>query len=213
MRLSRHTGVIRFGPFEVDIEQSVLRKHGVRVKLQAQPFQVLVALLEQPGAAVTRDELRKRLWSDNTFVDFEHGLNAAVTRLRQALGDSAEQPRYIETLAKRGYRFTAKLEEQSGEIEEFTAAVSASPPKRKEWVWLAAAGVLAATGAWAFFLISNHTTPPAAAHALPLTTFRGREMHPQSHPKEIAWHLAGTARSRTTSISTSCRFLPAAYCG
>ena len=90
----RNTGVARFGPFEVDLEEGSIRKHGVRLKLQAQPFQILTALLENPGKAVTRDELRQRLWPDDTFVDFEHGLNAAVTRLRQALGDSAERPRY-----------------------------------------------------------------------------------------------------------------------
>jgi DNA-binding winged helix-turn-helix (wHTH) protein len=75
--------IVRFGPFEADLQEGVLRKHGVKVRLQAQPFQVLAALLEQPGQIVTRDELRRRLWPKNTFVDFEHGLNAALARLRQ----------------------------------------------------------------------------------------------------------------------------------
>src|SRR6188768_264810 len=87
----------------------MLRKYGVRVKLQTQPFEILAALLEKPGTTVTRDELRRRLWPEDTFVDFEHGLNSAVARLRQALGDSPEQPRYIETRAKLGYRFAAKV--------------------------------------------------------------------------------------------------------
>src|SRR4051812_23234405 len=93
---------VRFGPFEVDLKGGVLRKHGIRIKLQFQPLQVLVALLDQPGLVVTREELREQLWRNDTVVDFEHGLNAAVTRLRQALGDSADHPKYIETLAKRG---------------------------------------------------------------------------------------------------------------
>jgi TolB-like protein/DNA-binding winged helix-turn-helix (wHTH) protein/Flp pilus assembly protein TadD len=103
------SGFVRFGPFEVDLNERVLRKHGVRIKVQAQPFEVLVALLRNPGTSVTRDELRRRIWPEDTFVDFEHGLNAAVTRLRQALADSAERPRYIETLPKRGYRFIAPV--------------------------------------------------------------------------------------------------------
>jgi cholera toxin transcriptional activator len=128
---SRNTGgIIRFGPFEADLQQGVLRKRGVRVRLQAQPFQVLAALLEQPGTVVTREELRRRLWPENTFVDFEHGLNAAVTRLRQALSDSAEQPRYIEPLAKRGYRFSANTEEQTAGIEEEIPSCPVEAPKR-----------------------------------------------------------------------------------
>ena len=84
-----------------------LRKNGIKIKLQEQPFQVLAALIERPGEIVTRDELVRHLWADGTVVDYEQGLNAAVTRLRQALSDSAETPRYIETVPKRGYRFIA----------------------------------------------------------------------------------------------------------
>ncbi len=97
--------VIRFATFEVDPHAGELRKDGSRVKLQEQPFQVLLALLERPGDVVTRAELRARLWPEDTFVDFDHGLNAAVKRLRDALGDLAENPRFIETLPRHGYRF------------------------------------------------------------------------------------------------------------
>lgn len=102
-------GQVRFGPFELDLSTGELRKHGVRVRLQAKPFEILRALLERPGAVVSREELRRRLWSDDTFVDFENGLNTAMNRLRLALGDSADHPRYIETVARSGYRFLAPL--------------------------------------------------------------------------------------------------------
>ena len=101
--------VVRFGAFELDLRTSELRKAGVRISLPDQPFQVLKALLERPGDLVTREELRQRLWPAETFVDFEHGLNAAVRRLRDALGDSAEASRFVETLPRRGYRFIAPV--------------------------------------------------------------------------------------------------------
>jgi eukaryotic-like serine/threonine-protein kinase len=101
---------LRFGPFELDPRNGELRRKGFRVRLQDQPLQILIALLECPGGLVTREELRQRLWPADTFVDFEHGLNAAVKRLRDALGDSAESPRFVETIPRRGYRFIAPVE-------------------------------------------------------------------------------------------------------
>jgi len=101
--------VVRFGVFEVDLEQRELRRSGLRVRLQDQPFQLLAALLERPGEIVTREELRSELWRGDTFVDFDHSLNAAIKRLRDALGDSAENPRFVETVARRGYRFIAPV--------------------------------------------------------------------------------------------------------
>ena len=101
--------VVRFGTFELDTRTGELRKSGVRINLPDQPLQVLKTLLERPGELITRDELRQRLWSAETFVDFEHGLNAAVRRLRDALGDSADVPRFVETLPRRGYRFIAPV--------------------------------------------------------------------------------------------------------
>jgi TolB-like protein/DNA-binding winged helix-turn-helix (wHTH) protein/tetratricopeptide (TPR) repeat protein len=105
--------VIRFATFEVDPHARELRRDGSRVKLQEQPFQVLLALLERPGDVITREELRAKLWPADTFVDFDHSLNAAVKRLRDALGDTAENPRFIETLARRGYRFLVPLHGQA----------------------------------------------------------------------------------------------------
>src|SRR6478609_4125876 len=101
---------IRFGVFEVDLVAAELRKQGLRIRLQDQPFAVLSALIEQPGEVVTREELIGRLWPNGTVVDFDRGLNAAVTRLRQALSDSAEAPRYVETVARRGYRFVGAVD-------------------------------------------------------------------------------------------------------
>src|SRR5262249_8390355 len=100
----------RFGVFEVNPATGELRKSGVRIRLQEQPFQVLLALLQQPGEVVTREELRQKLWPADTFVDFDHSLNTAVNKLREALGDSAANSRYIETLSRRGYRFLAAVE-------------------------------------------------------------------------------------------------------
>jgi Tol biopolymer transport system component/DNA-binding winged helix-turn-helix (wHTH) protein len=119
-------GVIGFGPFETDLRAGELRRDGRKIRLQEQPFQVLAMLLERPGEIVTREELRGRLWPADTFVDFDHGLNAAVKRLRDALGDSAENPRYVETLARRGYRFVAPIQSAEGKAARKTVPVAGS---------------------------------------------------------------------------------------
>ncbi len=100
----------KFDEFEADVRAAELRHNGTRLKLQLQPFQLLLALLERPHDVVTREELRQRLWPEDTFVDFDHGLNTAVAKLRDVLGDSASSPKYIETVAKRGYRFVGQAE-------------------------------------------------------------------------------------------------------
>src|SRR5882757_5047198 len=107
-----------FGPFEFDPASGELRKHGYKVKLPSQPGQVLDALLERPGDLVAREGLRNRLWPGATAGDFEHGLNAAVNKLRQALGDTASQPRYVETLFGLGYRFVAPVRSVGGAVLE-----------------------------------------------------------------------------------------------
>jgi TolB-like protein/tetratricopeptide (TPR) repeat protein len=112
-KASSHPHEVRFAAFAVDLQAGELRKHGVKVRLQEQPFQMLLALLARPGEVVTREELRKRLWLADTFVDFEHSLATAVKKLRRALGDSAAHPQFIETLPRRGYRFIATLEAES----------------------------------------------------------------------------------------------------
>jgi cholera toxin transcriptional activator len=100
----------RFGAFEADAESGELRRQGLRIKLNAQPFQVLMLLMDRPGQLLTREEISRELWPDGTFVDYEHGVNSAVNRIREALGDTASSPRFVETLARRGYRFVAPVE-------------------------------------------------------------------------------------------------------
>jgi Tol biopolymer transport system component/DNA-binding winged helix-turn-helix (wHTH) protein len=118
-------GKRRFGVFELDLHAGELRRGGIKVKLQEQPFQVLSLLLEKPGEVVTREELRDRLWRADTFVDFDHGLNAAIKRLRNALGDSADNPTFVETVARRGYRFLAPVSTVQGNGH---GLVSVPPP-------------------------------------------------------------------------------------
>lgn len=125
---------IHFGAFELDVHTGELHKDGLKIKLQGQPIQVLIALLEHPGEVVTREELRQRLWRSDTFVDFEHNLNSAVKRLREAVGDSAENPRFIETLPRHGYRFIAPVAEQTLPVHRSQMRIRA--------LWIAALAVV-----------------------------------------------------------------------
>src|ERR1700746_1375620 len=102
--------VVRFGAFEVDLISGEMRKNGTRIRLQEQPFRVLAMLLERPGEMVAREDLRSKLWPSDTFVDFDHGLNTAVNKLRESLGDAAANPRFVQTVARRGYRFIAPVQ-------------------------------------------------------------------------------------------------------
>src|SRR5437763_4367191 len=102
---SERAEIQRFGTFEVDVRSGELRRQGLRIKLQEQPFHVLTVLLQRPGEVVTREELRSQIWPQDTFVDFDNSLNTAINKLRESLGDSADNPRFIETLPRRGYRF------------------------------------------------------------------------------------------------------------
>ncbi|PYQ38328.1 MAG: hypothetical protein DMG99_19135 [Acidobacteria bacterium] len=120
--------VLRFGVFEADLRAGELRKSGIKLRLTGQPFQVLAMLLERAGEVVTREELQQKLWAADTFVDFDHSLNTAINRVREVLGDSASSPRYVETLARRGYRFIAPIQSESPPAPDVTVSVlSASP--------------------------------------------------------------------------------------
>lgn len=117
----------RFGAFEADASTGELRRQGIRIKLHAQPFQVLLMLLQRPGEVLSREEISQALWSDGTFVDYEHGVNSAVNRIREALGDAATSPRFVETLARRGYRFVAPVEAIAGDVDQSPVALSTGP--------------------------------------------------------------------------------------
>jgi TolB-like protein/DNA-binding winged helix-turn-helix (wHTH) protein len=148
-----------FGAFEIDLTAGELRKHGIRVRLQDQPFRILQALIERPGALVSREELQKQIWPADTFVDFDHGINNAIKRLREALSDSAEDPRYIETVPRRGYRFIAELSVANGrnvpasfEPQEEDRRAG-SPERSRRWIKLfVGVATLIALGVVAFAL-------------------------------------------------------------
>src|SRR6516164_2238027 len=126
-----HPPMTRFGVFELDRNSGELRKGGTRIKLQIQPLKVLVALLDQPGVVVTREELKRQIWPNDSFGDFDHAVNVAVAKLRAALSDSAETPRYIETLPRRGYRFIFPVMAANGHSAAAVPVASAVVAKVK----------------------------------------------------------------------------------
>ncbi len=141
--------ILRFATFEVDLQTRELRKNGLKLKLHGQPFEVLAMLLEKPGELVSREQLRERLWPTETFVDFDHGVNTAINRLREALGDSADNPRFIETLPRRGYRFISP-------VESIAPTGQAAPPVRStvpETVAARSAEVVKPSGKWTKFAL------------------------------------------------------------
>jgi DNA-binding winged helix-turn-helix (wHTH) protein len=142
---ARSPVILRFGVFEVDLPSGELRKQGVRIKLQEQPFHVLTVLLQRPGEVVTREELRNQNWPADTFVDFDNSLNTAINKLREALGDSADNPRFIETLPRRGYRFITPVTEEDGTTRGSGIGVStAAAPRSRKIVVTVAVVVLSA---------------------------------------------------------------------
>ena len=185
--------LIRFGPFTLDGRSGELCNGPTRLKVPDQSIAVLQALLERPGELVTREALRERLWGPDTFVDFEAGLNAAVRRLREALNDSADTPRYIETLPRRGYRFIAPVDGASTAAPPAPAALvgaEAPAPARDE---IARAGLrlrhvvlatlaLAVIGAALWVGLRRNDAAPAAARAVPITSFPGLELDPALSP-------------------------------
>src|SRR3979490_3515976 len=142
---SERAEILRFGVFEVDVRAGELRKQGARIKVQEQPFHVLTVLLQRPGEVVTREELRSQNWPADTFVDFDNSLNTAINKLREALGDSADSPRFIETLPRRGYRFIAPVNGRDVTTRGTGAGVSpVTTPRSRRTIVTAAIVVLAA---------------------------------------------------------------------
>jgi TolB-like protein/DNA-binding winged helix-turn-helix (wHTH) protein/Tfp pilus assembly protein PilF len=122
-------GRLRFGVFELDLSAGELRKHGLKIRIQEQPFQVLVMLVQNAGKVVTREDLQKKLWPADTFVDFDHGLNKAINKIREALSDSAESPHYVETLSRRGYRFLAEVKDADAPVRNQERPIQPQPPQ------------------------------------------------------------------------------------
>jgi len=174
--------LVRFGVFEVNPKTGEARKHGIHIKLQGQPLQILNMLLERPGEVVTREEMRRRLWPADTFVEFEHSLNSAVKKLRAALGDSADHPRYVETLPRVGYRFIAPVEKQAALVETGQPSAADAPlarppsgtlPAAERWLhrqWLPVLGVaivlLAALGGYLHWSRSRGQPQPSSARMM-----------------------------------------------
>jgi DNA-binding winged helix-turn-helix (wHTH) protein len=148
--------VLRFATFEVDVRSGELRKQGKRIKLQEQPFRVLTILLLQPGGVVTRDELRSQIWPADTFVDFDNSLNTSINKLREALGDSAESPRFVETLPRRGYRFIAPVTAANGTEKGAATGLNAAAPARGWKVAATVAAVVLAAGITGGLLWRSH---------------------------------------------------------
>src|SRR3984893_8946953 len=178
--------VLRFEAFEVHLQAGELRKQGRKVKLQEQPFRVLAMLLERPGEVIPREELRQKLWPADTFVDFDHGLNSAVARLREALNDSASQPRFIETVAKRGYRFISQVDGTP------TAIPVAAPVVDRRWIrehpralaWIAGVPLLAFFCTIALLALYRKRAegPLPSIEVVPLVGLRGFQVTPAFSP-------------------------------
>ena len=183
----------RFGIFEVDVASGELRRDGVRIKLQEQPFQVLAALIERPGEVVAREDLQKRLWPGDVNIDFDRGLNKAINRLREALGDDADHPTFIETLPHRGYRFLASLDAPP-------AAAVATPAKLRRNLLISAAGVAAVTAGYRWLPVTTRKIESIAV--LPLENLSGnpaQEYFSDSLTDELIGEIARIGSLRVIS--------------
>ena len=176
--------IARFGGFDADFRTQELRKQGIRIKLPQQSFQILQILLDRPGELVTRDELRQALWPGDTFVDFDHGLNNSVKRIRDALGDSADTPRYIETLPRLGYRFIGDIDVAPAPVAPFAGTGEGLLParwKRRFFLLLLALALgLAGIAAWWFFPRAKQSVP--VVEIVPLTGVTGKQNYPSFSP-------------------------------
>ena len=190
----------QFGVFEINPHTRELRKHGIKIKLQDQPLLVLLLLLENPGEVVTREEIQKRLWPEATFVDFDNAINSAVRKLRDALGDAPENPRFIETLARRGYRFVSPVtragalnqaaQEQSPGVPQLPASTPMPPAraKSKRLLWstailLGLVGLALAAGLRLWLKNTKGGSADNPLPPVPLTANPGYEAFPSFSPE------------------------------
>ena len=194
-------GPIRFGVFELDLAARQLRKNGVRIKLQDQPFRVLQLLTERPGEIVTREELREKLWPADTFVEFDHSLNTAIQKIRAALGDSADNPRFLETIPRTGYRFIAPVGEAPGQGAESANVEAATAPagsSNTEVAGPAAPGRRPVSRLW----------PAAALVALLGAFLTGWVLRPSPEAPSSSTPLASTPLTSYPGLETSPTFSP-----
>lgn len=211
--------LIRFGVFELDPQAGELRRHGARVKLQEQPFLILRILLENPGRVVTREDLRKRIWPADTFVEFDHGLYSALARLRDALGDSAESPRFIETIPRRGYRFIAPVQAvTTAHPDGAGSAVSERKSSRRYWIPILAGAALVACLVLALLFagfvpgnwrLSRSSPPIRSLAVLPLENLSGdpgQEYFADGLTDELITTLAQLGNVQVISRSSVMRF-------
>jgi DNA-binding winged helix-turn-helix (wHTH) protein len=196
----QNASICRFGVFELDLGAAELRKNGVKLRLQDQPYQVLLKLLEHHGEIVSREELRSILWHEDTFVDFETGLNTAIKRLRETLGDSADSPTFIETLPRRGYRFIATVERPVG--EESRISGPSSPPESSAGKnLLKRTGVIAGVVVLVLICVAfwrSQPQPPTVTNIVRITN-DGKAKVPINPPVTDGVHLYFTEGTRDTS--------------
>ena len=183
MKDARYSCTVRFGTFEADLETAELRKAGTKLALQVQPFQVLAILLKHPGELVTREQLQSQVWPKDTFVDFDHALNTAITKIRLVLGDDAEHPTYIETLPRRGYRFIATVETPCAEPAEFAPKDASDRTPRHGWL----SAIAAAVAACLFFTLvagrlTRNSSSSATIEVVPLVALHGFQGYPAFSP-------------------------------
>jgi len=211
-------GSARFGSFELDLGTGELKRDGRRTRLQGQPAQLLVLLVSRAGELVTREDLRAKLWPEDTFVDFDHGLNNAVNRVREALGDSAGSPRYIETIPRKGYRFIGQIEGPSqGSALPVGSSASASLPlrlaSRRALVLSAMAVLVACTAAWSWYRFHQRSLPAASriqsVAVLPLANLSGdasQEYFADGMTDELTTALAKISALRVISRTSTLRY-------
>lgn len=199
---SENPSMFRFGVFEVDLRAGELRKNGVKQKLQDQPYQVLLKLLEHPGEIISREELHSTLWHGDTFVDFETGLNTAIKRLREALGDSADNPTFIETLPRRGYKFIAPVEKPVSKESKIRGSINSQESLREKNVLMR---IVAVAGVVVLVLICvavwrSQPQPPTVTNMVRITN-DGKAKNPLNPPVTDGVHLYFTEGMPTTSGS------------
>jgi len=205
---NRSEQILRFGVFEADLQSGELRKNGLKVSLQDQPFQVFAILLEHSGELVTREGLREKVWPQDTFVDFDHALNTAINKIRAALGDDADNPRFVETLPRRGYRFLAPvnkpISQPSPQLITTPPPKTPSPWLTSRWTWLgvAAALVLLSTIAIARFA-RKPADPLPSIEVVPLVALHGLQSHPAFSPDGNQVAFAELEGGKYTGIYTT----------